>query len=197
VAIPHINVNESAAVYSAAPRADSTYVLSEFRGGASAVRRDLFLRLGGFNPALWRQTEEYDFCTRLLAHGYLTRCGTATPILHYESPNRSLDSIFYHSARGRLIYAWRNVPWPVFPVHAAATAAMCLRDGFRRRSVKCSASACVKCSASGLASAVSAIFSSNASRCPVSLRAYLLMRRLRRRGPMKLSSATTWLSTSP
>src|ERR1035438_5566095 len=80
VAIPHINVNLSPVVHSVAPRADGTYVLSEFTGCANAVWRELFIKVGGYNPVLWRQTEEDGFCTRLLDRGYVVRCGTAPPI---------------------------------------------------------------------------------------------------------------------
>jgi GT2 family glycosyltransferase len=178
VAIPHRNIGQSNTVHSVAPRPDIAYAVSEFYGGASAIRRDLFLSLGGYNPVLWRQTEEYDFCTRLLDRGYLVRCGTAAPIHHYESPSRLLNSIIYHNVRGHFIYAWHNVPWPYLPLHAAATAASKVFDGLRRNRLKSAAL--------GLGDAISAILSSKAARSPVSRGTYRLMRRLRKHGPMPL-----------
>jgi GT2 family glycosyltransferase len=180
VAIPHINVNRSNAVRSLSPQSDRVFAIAEFTGCASAVRRDLFLSLGGFNSAIWRQSEEYDFCTRLLGHGYVTRCGSAAPILHYESPVRNNASIIFHAARGHLLYAWRNVPlWALIP-HAVVSAALCLFHAFRVRRLKSAAM--------GLASAVSAIVSRRARRTPVTSRVYRIVRRLRRSGPIELST---------
>lgn len=180
VAIPHINVNHSDAVHSASPRSDRVFAISEFTGCASAVRRDLFLSLGGFNPALWRQSEEYDFCTRLLAHGYFTRCGSAEPILHYESPARNKASVMFHGARGHLLYAWCNVPlWALIP-HAVVSATKYLIHATRTRHLQSGAM--------GLASACAAVASRQAHRHPVTSRVYRIMRRLRRFGPMELEA---------
>ena len=180
VAIPHINVNQSAVVHSQAPRSDRVYAISEFSGGASAIRRDLFLALGGYNTALWRQCEEYDFCTRLLGHGYVTRCGSATPILHYESLVRNNASIIFHGARGHLLYAWCNVPlWALIP-HAVGSTALCIVHAFRMRHLRSAAK--------GLVSAVSAIVSRRARRIPVTSRVYRDIRSLRRSGPIQLGA---------
>lgn len=181
VAIPHIDVNAPSAAEPSAPRVDSVHVLAEFCGGASAIRRDLFLGLGGYNPLLWRQGEESDFCTRLLEHGYVTRRGTATPILHYASPDhRNLDLITYHFARSRMIYAWCNVPWPVLGIHCVATAAMALQYAYKN--------GCLGSGAMGLSNALSTILLSRPNRSPVSTSTYWLTRRLRSRGATKLSS---------
>jgi GT2 family glycosyltransferase len=185
VAIPHRNVGQSNTVHSLAPQSDIAYAVSEFYGGASAIRRDLFLSLGGYNPVLWRQTEEYDFCTRLLDRGYVVRCGTAAPIFHYESPSRFLSSIIYHNVRGHFIYAWRNVPWPYFPLHAVATAASKVFDGLRRNQLKPAVL--------GLSGAISATLSSRAARSPVCLGTYRLMRHLRKHGPMQLAAVVAAL----
>jgi len=185
VAIPHRNIGQSNSTHSVAPRSDTVYAVSEFYGGASAIRRDLFLSLGGYNPALWRQTEEYDLCTRLLDRGYVVRCGTAPPIFHYESPSRSLSSIIYHIVRGHFLYAWHNVPWPYFPIHATATAASKLLYGLGRNQFKPAVL--------GLGGAMWAILSSEAVRSPVSCGGYRLMRRLRKHGPIQLSAVVAAL----
>ncbi|MDP2997947.1 MAG: glycosyltransferase [Bryobacterales bacterium] len=187
VAMPHINVTRSPTVYSSPPRRDRIFAISEFTGCASAVRRDLFLALGGFNTVLWRQCEEYDFCTRLLNNGYFTRCGSAAPIAHYESSNRNEDSVVFHSARGHLLYAWCNVPlWALVP-HATASAVKCLRHACKTRHLKSAVA--------GLASAISTIVSMRAIRRPVRSPVYRLMRRLRRRGPLDLSCVASLLRT--
>jgi glycosyltransferase involved in cell wall biosynthesis len=179
VAIPHINVNRSPLVHSCPPQPGRVFAISEFAGGASAVRRDLFLRLGGFNPILWRQGEENDFCTRLLAHGFITRCGSAIPILHHESPHRDDDSIAFHQARCGLLYAWCDVPlWALLP-HAIASAAKSLTGAYRMR---------LQAPVKGLMSAMAAVVSGRARRSPVKSFVYRTIRRLRRQGPLDVSS---------
>ncbi len=89
VAIPHIDVLRSSRTYNSAPDGIGVWVVSSFAGGASAIRRGLFEALGGYSPAFFRESEEYDFSTRLLDCGYVVRCGTSAPLLHYASPRRN------------------------------------------------------------------------------------------------------------
>lgn len=178
VAIPHINVNSSSRIHSSPPSQDRVFVVPEFSSGASAVRRDLFLALGGFNPALWRQGEEADLCTRMLDAGFVTRCGSADPILHYESPNRNQEVIQGHRMRSNLIYCWHNVPAPYVPAHMAGTIWKTMASGFSQ--------GLYRASFEGLLAGVKAITASTQRREPVSIRAYKLMRRLRHKGPLPL-----------
>ena len=179
VAIPHINVNSSPAVVDPAP-GPGVYVTSEFAGGSHAVRREVFVRLGGYGSGYWRQCEEYDFCTRLLAHGYVTRCGAAAPILHRESPRRNEAAIAFHRARGHLVYTWQNVPAAALTAHAATTVFGCARHAFRKRQLWQAAK--------GFAGAISDIAAGKIRRSAVSWRAYRLMRRLRAAGPLELAT---------
>lgn len=179
VAIPHIDVNSAPVVHSKAPHDNVLFLISEFTGCASAVRRDIFLGLGGFRSALWRQTEESDFCTRLLDAGYLTRCGTADPILHYESSFRDRQCIVFHAARGNILYAWHNVPSRYLVPHVIVTALLSLRQGIRSGSPKPVLR--------GILSAGQHILREGRGRTPVGIDVYRLFRRLRRNGPIPLA----------
>lgn len=180
VAIPHINVNSSPRIYSHPPSKNGVFVISEFIGASCAIRRDLFLSLGGFNAALWRQCEEYDFCTRLLDRGYTVRCGTADPVLHFESPKRNRSEILKHSIRGHMLYAWNNVPWPFFSIHLLATTMKTImatfREGYWSTAIE------------GFAAGMSAIWGARSSRMAVSRKAYRTIRFLRKHGPVPSDS---------
>jgi glycosyltransferase involved in cell wall biosynthesis len=121
VAIPFMDVNRSLTVHQRAPQAQGVYATYSFIGTAHALRRDLFLALGGYREMLVHQGEEEDYCTRMLNAGYITRCGTADPIHHFESPRRSWQRMDYYGARNKVLYAWNNVPYPFFPMHLAIT----------------------------------------------------------------------------
>lgn len=131
VAIPFIDVNRASSVYQRAPQAEGIYATYCFIGTAHALRRDLFLSLGGYREMLVHQGEEEDYCTRMLNAGYITRCGTADPIHHFESPRRSWKRMDYYGARNKLLYAWHNVPLPYAIGHLGATIAKTLLHSLR------------------------------------------------------------------
>jgi GT2 family glycosyltransferase len=112
VAIPYIDTLYGPEVKQLAPDVAQRYVTRMFRGTAHAVRRDLFLKLGAYEPRLIHQGEELDYCTRLFAAGYFVRVGRADPIDHNESPRRDLTRMMFHNARNHLVYAWQNIPFP-------------------------------------------------------------------------------------
>lgn len=112
VAIPYRNVRLDQQVHQRAPSARGVFATAAFVGAAHAVRRDLFLRLGGYREHLFYMGEEGDYCARLLAAGYVTRLGCADPIHHLESPRRNLARADYYGRRNDVLFAWHNVPWP-------------------------------------------------------------------------------------
>src|SRR5207249_1976421 len=79
VSIPHINVRKDQVVRQRAPTADGIYVTHAFVGAAHAIRRDAFLRVGGYREHFFYMGEEGDLCLRLLHAGYITRLGRAAP----------------------------------------------------------------------------------------------------------------------
>ncbi len=121
VAIPFVNIERDPKVRQAAPSGDRVFVASAFVGCSAVVRRDLFLRLGGYWPALNYYFEEPDFCFRLLGAGYVTRLGRSNPVTHhYTDVARRLRRVRFLAARNPCMFAWHNVPWPYFPLHLAA-----------------------------------------------------------------------------
>lgn len=123
VAIPYIDVNRDSVVKQLAPDRDRAYVVETFIGTAHAVRRDVFLRLGGYREALFHQGEESDFCVRLLAAGYLVRLGSGAPIHHFESIRRDFRRMDQYGPRNAILFAWQNVPFPAALIQIPTTIA--------------------------------------------------------------------------
>ena len=104
-----------------APDDVSIYAIHAFVGAAHAMRRDLFLQLGGYREHFYYMGEEGDLCLRMLAAGYITRMGRADSIYHLESPTRDNALADHYGRRNDVLFAWHNVPMPFLPLHVAAT----------------------------------------------------------------------------
>jgi GT2 family glycosyltransferase len=177
VAVPCVDVKYGPDVVQKAPSGDTMWITSEYRGGACALRRRLFLRLGGYHGYLFRQGEEADYCQRMLDAGHVVRLGRSAPILHNESPKRDRTSIHQYAARSKVLYAWYNVPGIFLLPHLAATSAAVVsrdsRRGYRWAGLK------------GLFLGYSAILHEWAERRPVRWESYRLFRSLRKSGPCR------------
>ena len=132
VAIPYIDVNLSPHVNTRAPDSDRVYVTAAYVGTAHAVRRDLFLRLGGYRESFFHFGEERDLCMRMLGAGYVTRLGTADPIHHFLSPRREHSRGFIQRGRNQVLLSWHNTPMPYMPLHMAASLFNMMRFGIAR-----------------------------------------------------------------
>jgi glycosyltransferase involved in cell wall biosynthesis len=121
VAIPYIEPHKGNRLFQQAPDRNHVWVADRFIGTAHALRRDVFLKLGGYREHLVHQGEEGDYCLRMLDVGYFVRLGNADPILHFESPKRDFRRMDYYGARNAILFVWQNVPWPAFPLHLLAT----------------------------------------------------------------------------
>lgn len=179
VAIPIVDVNRAPNTAWHRPPNDDIYLTYSFIGTAHALRRDVFLALGGYREVLVHQGEEEDYSTRLLNAGYITRCGNADPIHHFESPRRSSTRMDYYGSRNKVLYTWQNVPLPYLPFHLAATTAKTLaynisppRFPARMR---------------GVLAAYALACSGHGERKPVAGRVYLLGRKLKKRRSLPLS----------
>ena len=185
VAIPYADVNRSPEIRQQAPDRTGIYATYTYIGTAHAVRQDLFLRLGGYRELLVHQSEEEDYCVRLLNAGYVVRCGTADPIHHFESPRRSWTRMDYFGARNKVMYAWNNVPFPFFPVHLAATTFM--------TSIQSHKPARCLTRLRGVTTAYAQCLTGQADRRPVSPSVYRLSRELKRREAVSLPEIETRL----
>ena len=185
VAIPFVDVNTSPEVKQQAPDAGGVYAAYSFIGTAHALRKDLFLGLGGYRELLVHQSEEEDYSIRLLNAGYIVRSGRSEPIHHFESPRRSWARMDYYGARNKVMYAWNNVPFPYFPIHLAVTTFMtsiqARQPGRALNRWRGVADAYVRC------------LTVRADRRPVAPAVYRLSRELKRRGAVPLHEIETRL----
>lgn len=69
VAIPYIEPHKANKEMQRAPTREDVWITASYIGTAHAVRRDVFLALGGYREHLVHQGEEGDFCLRMLAAG--------------------------------------------------------------------------------------------------------------------------------
>jgi glycosyltransferase involved in cell wall biosynthesis len=178
VAIPFIEPRKSVTEHQRAPSAELVWVTHDFIGTAHALRRDVFLSLGGYRQELIHQGEESDYCIRMLDAGYIVRAGNADPIHHFESPQRSYERMDFYGSRNSVMFAWQNVPMPYLPVHLAVTSWNCVTwtsqpKRFLRR-----------------AGAVMGAFGAmiRHSRIPVRTDTYRLFRELKTGGPVLLTA---------
>lgn len=178
VAIPFVNVNEGSHIYQQAPDAGGTWVADTFIGTAHALRRDLFLALGGYRDYLVHQGEEMDYALRMLDRGYVVRLGHGDPIHHFESPRRSYTRMDRYGRRNDILFAWHNVPMPVMAVHVAANTVSGWRLAARVRRPRNNII--------GTWWGVRDAARSPVGRHPVRRGTYSLYRRLKRRGPLPL-----------
>jgi glycosyltransferase involved in cell wall biosynthesis len=179
VAIPHVNVNKSPKVETVAPNSGGVFVTAMYIGTAHAVRRELFLSLGGYREFFFHQAEEPDFCLRLLAAGHVTRLGRSDPIRHYESPQRSRPRLHIFGTRNVILSAWCNVPMPWLVPQWAGTVVRAMTYPKLRL---------LGWHAQGLAKGFAAAWTNRRQRRPVPAAIYRLNRRLRRSGCLPIEA---------
>ena len=131
VGMPFANVTGDNRVQQVAPPGNGIEVIQAYVGAAHALRRDLFLGLGGYREQLFYMGEEGDYCLRMLAGGHVVRLGRADPVEHHESPSRSRFRADFYGRRNDVLFAVHNVPLPRAMVHLATTTANGLRFGLR------------------------------------------------------------------
>lgn len=174
VAIPFTEPHKTGdTLFQSAPSAEGDWETAIFIGTAHAVRRDLFLSLGGYRGALVHQGEESDYAIRMIDAGYRTMLGRSDPIYHYESPKRDWSRMDYYGSRNTILFGWQNVPFPiVVPITLVATirtAAYTLRWGRLRTRLR------------GIFDAYRLFFSTE--RRPVAQASFARFHRLKRGGP--------------
>jgi len=178
VAIPFANVKRGPHLLQLAPDATGTYLSDTFIGTAHAVRRDLFLTLGGYRAGLFHQGEEADYCIRLLSAGHVVRLGSGHPIHHFESPRRDFRRMDHYGPRNAILFAWQNIPFPAAAFQMPMTIGGVLIHTFNP--------ARLVTRLGGLLDGVSSC--ANFERAPVSNTVYQLWRRMRKAAaPVRLN----------
>ena len=180
VAIPCVEPNQGSRVLQLAPDGDDCWITDSYIGTAHAVRREVFLKLGGYREGLVHQGEERDFCLRMLAAGHVVRLGRADAIYHHESPKRDLSRMDYYGRRNDILFAWHLVPLPVLPVHLAGTTI----NGIRSAWDAGRAGAMLKGMLAGYLGGAQAW----RDRAAVSAALYRLHRHIRKRGPLRFDA---------
>jgi len=184
VAIPYIDVNRTPVVRQAAPDGNGPYIVESFIGTAHAIRRSVFLRLGGYREELFHQGEESDLCLRLLEAGHVVRLGRGEPIHHFESSRRDFRRMDHYGPRNAILFAWQNVPLPWALVQVPATVAGVLLHALNPARLPTRVGGVLD----GLASCA------RYERAPVSGHAFRLWRRLRTSPvPLRLSDVAAQL----
>lgn len=179
VAIPYADVNRDGIERQRTPDPSRIYVADRFVGTAYAVRREVFLGLGGYRPFFFHQGEESDFCIRLLDSGYIVRLGNADMIHHFESPKRDTRRMDLYGRRNDILFAVMNTPLIWLPLHLTSAFVKGVLFGFRvRKPLRMMA---------GLALGVGAAVRFIYQRKPVTAKTFRLFWRLRRKGSLPLS----------
>jgi GT2 family glycosyltransferase len=136
VAIPFKNVRISDEILQRAPDDNDVYATCTFIGTAHALRRDVFLRLGGYREFLVHQGEESDYCIRMLEEGYVVRLGTADLIHHFVSPKRDLIRQHYFGTRNRLLFFWCNADPARLPFYLVAATCVEIARAVRLKALR-------------------------------------------------------------
>ena len=178
VAIPYVEPNKGELVFQQAPAGSDVWITDSFVGTSHAVRRDIFLQLGGYRELLIHQGEERDFCARMLSSGRLVRLGRADVIHHYESPKRDMRRMDYYGRRNDVLFVWHIVPMPYFPVHMVGTTFNGVRSAWRARRAANMLG--------GVLSGYADCLSQWNARSPVPVAVYRLHRKLKKSGPFSI-----------
>jgi glycosyltransferase involved in cell wall biosynthesis len=189
IAIPYIEPHKAGQEFQKAPAPGAIWVAESFRGTSYALKREVFLKLGGYREQIIHQGEEIDFCIRLLNRGFVVRLGFGDVIIHHEVPKRDWKRMDFHGRRNDILFAWHNVPMPYLPVHLFATTGHGIACAIRAKR----ASDMLR----GVLSAYSEILSNWRCHEPVSRRTYRLHRLLRKRGAKMLTDIEPSLPDLP
>lgn len=183
IAIPLVEPNRSSQMLQSAPRKEGDWLTDSYIGTAYAVRRDLFIGLGGYREYLQHQGEERDFCLRLLAAGYVTKLGRGDPIYHFESQRRDYRRMDFFGRRNDVLFALQNVPSRQLVMHLAGTLGNGIIAAWRARRLRW-----MLC---GMAAGLAEI--AHVERRPVATRVYKLNRLLRKAKAVQLAEIISLL----
>jgi glycosyltransferase involved in cell wall biosynthesis len=164
-------------------------VVHAFVGAAHAVRKGIFLEVGGYREHFFYMGEEGDLCIRLIKRGYVVRLGNADPIYHLESPRRDNALAGFCGRRNDVLFAWHNVPTPFLPLHLAITT----MNGLYFSLTSANPIPMLR----GILSGYIDCWEHRYERTPVSGQIYRLQRRLKKKGPANLDELEHLLPKLP
>ena len=91
--------------------------VTSFWEGAVAIRRSLFLQVGGFDEQMWYGHEGLDFAWRAIAAGYRVHYAGDIVANHPAIATPPHDFYRYITSRNRVWVVRRHLPWPVAAIH--------------------------------------------------------------------------------
>jgi GT2 family glycosyltransferase len=110
VAIPYREPYKENIILQKPPVSNGLWETWGFIGTAHAVRRSLFIHLGGYDEALIHQGEETDYALLCINNGYSIVLGRSNEILHYESPKRDSLRMAYYGPRNLIYTLYKYCP---------------------------------------------------------------------------------------
>jgi len=105
-----------------------------FAGGACAIRRRIFTRVGLYDESLFYTGEELDLSYRLLEAGFRILFDPSVAVIHHAA-GRGESFALYFFARNRPWVALRHLPLLCCVTHIVAWWAWSLAKGFRQRAM--------------------------------------------------------------
>lgn len=106
-----------------------------FAGGACAIRRAVFDRVGLYDESLFYGGEELDLSYRLLEAGFHILFDPSVAMLHYAAGRRSQSFAPYFFARNRPWVALRHLPLLCCVTHIVGWWAWSVAQGLRKRAM--------------------------------------------------------------
>jgi len=136
VCMPFQNILQSTVIRQER-RADLPLEMLDFAACAHGVRRNAFLRVGGYNEELFYSMEEGDLALRILDRLELrTIRGTSAPLHHMQVPKKRSYIQDFTTHRNKIIFYYKYAPGLAAPVRVLGSVAtglnFALRKGFIR-----------------------------------------------------------------
>jgi len=98
--------------YNYIPNSERSFFSPIFVGCCSALRKEIFEKIGFFPDDFFRQDEEIDLCVRLMDAGYRIKYCPNIVVYHKQSlAQRSLPFQFYNSTKNNLSVVWKYLPF--------------------------------------------------------------------------------------
>ncbi len=104
--------------------------LRNFIGCAHAIRREIFLELGGYPEFLVHQGEERDLSIRLLDRGCDVVFADTVPVVHNVSSIRNQRREHFYGYRNTILFSWMRVPFPEMLFRIPFDSLQLLRNDF-------------------------------------------------------------------